>query len=57
MLHELRELMGDAAFWAGMRRYTVQHFGMSVTTSDFRAAMEQASGTDLGAFFDRWIYK
>jgi len=56
-LHELRELLGDTTFWAGIRRYTTEHFGRSVTTEDFRAAMEQASGTDLGAFFDRWVYK
>ena len=56
-LHELRELVGDAAFWAGIRRYTTTHFGKSVTTADFRAAMEQASGTDLGGFFDRWVYR
>jgi aminopeptidase N len=56
-LHQLRELLGDTTFWAGIRRYTTEHFGRSVTTQDFRAAMEQASGTDLGAFFDRWVYK
>jgi len=56
-LHELRELLGDATFWVGIRRYTTEHFGRSVTTEDFRAAMEQASGVDLGAFFARWVYK
>jgi aminopeptidase N len=55
-LHELRELLGDTAFWAGIRRYTTEHVGRSVTTEDFRAAMEQASGNDLRAFFDRWVY-
>lgn len=57
LLYELRELVGDAAFWAGIRRYTTIHFGKSVTTADFRAAMEQASGADLGSFFDRWVYR
>ena len=47
VLHELRELIGDAAFWSGIRRYTVEHFGKSVTSADVRAAMEQASGKDL----------
>jgi len=27
-----------------------------VTTPDFQAAMEQAAGRDLGAFFTRWVY-
>jgi aminopeptidase N len=56
VLHELRELVGNDAFWAGIRRYTSEHFGSSVTTSDFQAAMEQASGMNLRAFFDRWVY-
>ena len=57
VLHQLRELLGDTTFWSGIRRYTSEHFGRSVTTEDFRAAMEQASGKALGAFFDRWVYK
>jgi hypothetical protein len=56
VLHELRELMGDAPFWAGINRYTTAHFGTSVTTRDLHDAMEQVSGMDLDAFFDRWVY-
>lgn len=56
VLHELRELVGNDAFWAGIRRYTSEHFGTSVTSRDFQAAMEQASGMNLRAFFDRWVY-
>ena len=56
VLHELRELIGDDAFWSGIRRYTVEHFGKSVTSADVRTAMERASGKDLRAFFDRWVY-
>jgi aminopeptidase N len=56
VLHELRELVGDTAFWAGIRRYTTEHFGKSVTTGDFQTAMEQASSMDLRPFFDRWLY-
>jgi aminopeptidase N len=56
VLHELRELVGDTAFWAGIRRYTTEHFGKSVTTADFQTAMQQASGMDLRPFFERWIY-
>jgi aminopeptidase N len=53
-LHELRELIGDAAFWSGIRRYTSSNFGMSVSTADLQAAMEQASRRDLGDFFAQW---
>jgi aminopeptidase N len=57
VLHELRSLLGDVAFWAGIQRYTAQHFERSVTSDDFRVAMERASGRDLRAFFDQWVYK
>jgi aminopeptidase N len=56
VLHLLRELVGDAAFWAGISQYTTRHFGQSVTTEDFRRAMERASRRDLGPFFAEWVY-
>jgi aminopeptidase N len=56
VLHELRVLVGDTAFWSGIRLYTSTNFGKSVRTEDFRAAMEQASGKELGPFFDRWVF-
>jgi aminopeptidase N len=56
VLHRLREEIGDDPFWTGLRRYTMSNWGRSVTTPDFQAAMEQAAGRDLGAFFARWVY-
>lgn len=56
VLHRLRERLGDAAFWKGIRHYTQSHFDRSVTTRDFQRAMERASGEDLQAFFDEWVY-
>lgn len=53
-LHELRLLLGEDVFWRGIRRYTRRFDGQSVVTDDFRRAMEQASGRDLGAFFAVW---
>jgi aminopeptidase N len=55
LLHELRERVGDQPFWAGVRLYTTRHFGRSVTTADFRAAMEETSGTDLNELFARYF--
>lgn len=54
--HLLREELGEAAFWTGLARYTQRHWGGSVTTANFREAMEEASGRDLEAFFARWVY-
>jgi len=56
VLHLLRELLGERAFWDGLRYYTRTYFGRSVTTADFQAAMERSSGRSLADFFDRWVY-
>ncbi|MEO8362552.1 MAG: M1 family aminopeptidase, partial [Vicinamibacteria bacterium] len=55
VLHELRETLGDKAFWRGLRDYTRANFDKSVTTPDFLAAMEKSSGRKLTGFFDRWV--
>jgi aminopeptidase N len=56
VLHELRLMIGDEAFWAGLRRYTQQHWGRAVNTADFQRAMEVAAGRSLEAFFQEWVY-
>jgi aminopeptidase N len=55
VLHMLRGLLGDEAFWTGIRAYYAAHMNGHATTADFRAAMERASGRDLGQFFDQWL--
>jgi aminopeptidase N len=52
----LRETVGDAAFWHGLRLFTRRHAGGTVTSRDFQQAMQQASGRDLGPLFDGWVY-
>lgn len=54
-LHMLRYLVGDAAFWSGIRSYYRQFQNGSASTADFRAAMEEASDLSLGFFFDQWL--
>jgi aminopeptidase N len=56
VVHLLREELGEISFWKGIARYTQRHWGGSVTTADFREAMEEESGRDLEAFFARWVY-
>ena len=53
IIRMLHTLIGEEAFKAGMRLYFERHDGQAVTTDDFVAAMESASGTDLGQF-RRW---
>jgi aminopeptidase N len=54
-LHMLRYLVGDAAFWSGIRTYYRQFQNGHASTADFRAAMEDASDLNLGFFFDQWL--
>jgi Peptidase family M1 domain len=56
VLHMLRRLVGDDAFFRGVRRFYREARFKKVGTQDFRAAMEKESGRDLERFFDRWIY-
>jgi aminopeptidase N len=55
ILHMLRGIMGDEAFWAGIRSYYRAHQDGHATTADFRREMERASGKDLRVFFDQWL--
>ena len=55
VLHMLRGIMGDEAFWAGIRSYYRAHQDGHATTADFRGEMERASGRDLRVFFDQWL--
>lgn len=56
VLHMLREEIGDAAFWKGVNIYLNRHKFGSVESTDLKAAMEEASGSDLTWFFDQWVY-
>ena len=54
--HQLRRLLGDSVFWAGMRRFLTDNAYRPVETADFAVAMEKTSGRDLDWFFDQWAY-
>ena len=53
---QLRVTLGDAAFWSGLRRYTRDHAGGTVTSIDLKRAMEEASGRDLRPLFAEWVF-
>ncbi len=54
--HQLRRLLGDSLFWAGMRRFLTDNAHKPVTTADYAVAMERTCGCDLDWFFDQWAY-
>ena len=55
-LAHLREAIGDAAFWNGLRGFTRRHAGGTVASRDFQNAMQEASGRDLSPMFAEWVY-
>jgi len=56
VLHQLREQVGTEAFWKGINIYLNAHRFANAESTDLRKAMEQASGQDLGWWFDEWVY-
>jgi Peptidase family M1 domain len=55
-LNLLRELLGDEAFFRGLKDLFESRKYGPVRTGQFREALERTSGRDLGAFFDGWFY-
>ncbi|WP_277983918.1 M1 family aminopeptidase [Sphingomonas faeni] len=53
---QLRVTLGDTAFWSGLRRYTRDHAGGTVTSIDLERAMEASSGQDLQQLFAEWVF-
>jgi hypothetical protein len=56
VLHMLRRLVGDDAFFGGLRTFYAEQKFRKAGTDDLRAAMEAAAGRSLDGFFDQWIY-
>ncbi|MGE5743232.1 MAG: M1 family aminopeptidase [Gemmatimonadota bacterium] len=56
LAHQLRRLLGDSLFWAGMHRFLVDNAYRAVTTPDYAVAMEKTCNCDLDWFFDQWAY-
>jgi Peptidase family M1 domain len=56
VLHMLRRLMGDEAFFRGIRHFYETSKFQKVGTDDFRRAMEAETTLPLSRFFERWIY-
>ena len=55
-LHMLRKLIGDDAFFRGLRRFYSTWRFKKAGTEDVKAAFELEANRDLDLFFDRWIY-
>jgi aminopeptidase N len=57
VLHMLHYMLGDAAFWDSLRQYVTANRHQVVETVDLERAIETATGRNLQAFFQQWVYK
>jgi aminopeptidase N len=57
VLHMLRGVVGERAFFAAIRRFYQEHEGGHAQTADFQRVMEDVSGQSLGWFFDQWLLR
>lgn len=56
VLHMLRRLIGDEAFFKGVREFYQEFKYRKAGTGDLILVMERASGRSLSRFFDTWIF-
>ncbi|MFC1565977.1 M1 family aminopeptidase [Candidatus Neomarinimicrobiota bacterium] len=56
VVHMLRHVVGDSAFFSGLKEYGDRYRFKSTVTEQFQEVMEEISGKDLNSFFQRWIY-
>ncbi|HET8772135.1 MAG TPA: M1 family aminopeptidase [Thermoanaerobaculia bacterium] len=57
VLHMLRGVIGDQAFFAGVRDYYAAYRDGNAGTADLRVIMERHAGQPLDWFFRQWIYE
>lgn len=55
VLHMLRHLLGDDAFFATLRHYLTKHRHGLVESRDLARAVEEATGKNLDWFFSQWV--
>ncbi|OFV96856.1 MAG: hypothetical protein A3H94_02660, partial [Acidobacteria bacterium RIFCSPLOWO2_02_FULL_60_20] len=55
VMHMLRWVVGDEAFFRGLKDFTRRYGYQGATTENFREVMDQASGKKLDGFFLQWF--
>lgn len=53
----LRDQINEQAFLEGLRTFWRRREGTTASWDDLRATFEQASGTELGFFFEQWVQR
>ncbi|GMU39775.1 MAG: hypothetical protein AMXMBFR23_06410 [Chloroflexota bacterium] len=57
VLDMLRTELGDDLWWRAINHYVTTHAEQDVLTHDFQRAIEQATGRNVDAFFQQWVWK
>ncbi len=57
VLHLLRSVVGDEAFFASLKLYLERHKFKTAEISDLRLAFEEVTGQDLNWFFDQYFLR
>jgi aminopeptidase N len=60
VLHQLRYVLGDSLFYAGMHSYATDTLNFkfhSATIVDYRDKMAEVAGQNLDWFFDEWVFQ
>lgn len=56
ILHMLRNIIGDEAFFAGCNKYLKDNEYTAVEADELRISMEDITGMDLNWFWDQWFF-
>lgn len=57
ILHYMRQLAGDGAFFETLHRYLERNALHSAEAGQLRMALEEVTGRDWNWFFDQWYYR
>lgn len=57
IVHMLRNLVGDEAFYASLQRYLTTNEYTDVESHELRLAFEDVTGTDFNWFFNQWFFE
>jgi aminopeptidase N len=55
ILHMLRQILGDEAYFRALSHYLHKHEFSNVISEDLKVAIEEATGQNLDWFFAQWI--
>jgi len=57
ILNMIRRILGDDAFFRGIKHYTRTHAADNVETTDLKKSFEVTTGKNLDWFFEQWVYQ